>query len=103
MSWNEARPQDNASSKQVLTLRKPNRREVVAVVCAGGLWKLLGLLALRPELVAAVTTAAVLLVLFVDLDPLPRFGESRLLPPPRNAADEDPSVNPLAHLPNRKG
>ncbi|MGW0738272.1 hypothetical protein [Streptomyces sp. NPDC002851] len=73
---------------------------MLAVTC-GGLWALLDLLALQPELATVIAAVVVLLVLFVDLDPLPRSGESRSLPSPRGAADDNPSVNPPVYLPNR--
>lgn len=100
MPRNQGNPQENLRPKWVPTVRTPTRREVLAVTC-GGLWALLDLLALQPELATVIAAVVVLLVLFVDLDPLPRSGESRSLPSPRGAADDNPSVNPPVYLPNR--
>lgn len=72
---------ENPSRKWVPTLRKPRRREVLAATCGSGLWKLMDLFALKPELAMAITATAVLLVLFVGLDPWPGSDDSRPLPP----------------------
>jgi hypothetical protein len=74
---------------------------VLAAICGGGLWKVLGLLAVRPELATAITAAAMLLTLFVGLDPWQRPGGTRPSPVPPNPADDNPSANPLAYLPNK--
>lgn len=84
MPRNHGYPPEDPNPKWVLTLRKPTRRKVLVVACVASLWALLDQLALHPKLTVTIAAAAVLLVLFVDLDPWqPRSSESDPLRPPR--------------------